>query len=76
MWITDLFVDSPCKPICACYCFLLLCMVISGAAGYSVPSLPENRDYALWKHPVQVDADMKSLALEKIEESVGASNVP
>lgn len=48
MWITDLFVDSPCKPICACYLFLVVCLMITGAAGYCVPALGEDRDYALW----------------------------
>jgi hypothetical protein len=48
MWITDLFVDSPCKPICACYLFLVVCLMITGAAGYCIPALGEDRDYALW----------------------------
>lgn len=52
MWITDLFVDSPCKPICACYLFLIVCMLITGAAGYCVPALGEERDYALWMNPI------------------------
>lgn len=52
MWITDLFVDSPCKPICACYIFLLLCLVITGAAGYCIPALGGDRDFNLWLDPI------------------------
>ena len=50
--------------------------MITGAAGYCIPALGEERDYALWKDPVQVDADMLRLAKDSIAKEVGASKVP
>ena len=72
MWITDLFVDSPCKPICLCYCWLLVCLFISGAAQFMVPALGGDRDYGLWMDDEQVSYDIYSLATEEISEKVGA----
>ena len=72
MWITDLFVDSPCKPICLCYGWLLICLIISGAAQYMVPSLGEEREYAIMMDPVQIDQDIYFLANQDIKERAGA----
>lgn len=71
MWITDLFVDNPCKPICACYVFLILCLMVSGAAGYMKPTLGSDRDYAIWMDPIQVNEDIRTLARADIKESLG-----
>lgn len=75
MWITDLFVDNPCRPICACYFFLVICLLASGAAGYMQPSLGSDRDYAIWMDPIQVNDDIHSLAKKDIEESLGSGVV-
>ena len=66
MWITDLFVDSPCRPICACYAFLMMCLLISLAAGFMRPALAEDRDYAIWMDPIQINDDMRNLAMEDV----------
>lgn len=52
LWITDVFVDTPCRPICLCYLWLVICLIISGAAQFMVPSLGGDRDYALWDNDV------------------------
>ena len=36
-----------------------------------VPVLGEDRDYNIWMHPVQIDADKYNLALEDIEKNQG-----
>jgi hypothetical protein len=69
--ITDLFVDSPCKPMCACYCWLILCLMISGGAGFMQPALGGDRDYNIWLDPVQIDYDMYTLANEDIAATQG-----
>jgi hypothetical protein len=71
MWITDLFVDSPCKPICGCYCWLLLCLMMSGPMGFMRPALGEDRDYAIWMDPVQIDNDILKLASADIQQASG-----
>lgn len=71
MWITDLFVDKPCLPIGSCYCWLFVCAIITQLAGYCVPVLGGDRDYNIWMHPVQIDADKYNLALKQIEDNQG-----
>ena len=77
MRITDFMVDRPCTVICISYFLLLVFAVITGAAGYMMPSLEggRNRDYLIWKHPLQVDKDTLDLADEFIRDTSGDAKV-
>ena len=75
MRITDYMVEHPCRIICASYVLLLLFAVITGAAGYMMPTLEggRGRDGNIWKDPIQVDADMLVLAQEYIRDTEGVA---
>lgn len=69
MWITNLFVDKPCIPICACYLWLVICLFVAGGAGWMTPVLGGSRDYNIWTDPVQIDWDIYSLAAKDISDA-------
>lgn len=39
------------------------------------PSLGSDRDYAIWMNPIQINDDMRNLAMEDVEESLGTGVV-
>lgn len=69
MWITNLFVDKPCIPICSCYLLLVICVFIAGIGNMMNPALGGGRDMNIWTDPVQVDFDIFTLAREDVTES-------
>ena len=54
MWITNKFVESPCKVMCSFYFVLIICGVLSVIFKYMVPKLAggRNRDFAIVHDPI------------------------
>ena len=79
MWITNQFVDKPCRVICSFYLVLVICGVISALARYMVPSLGGgggSRDFAIVDDPIQIDKDLFDLAQEYFTETGGEQIAP
>lgn len=64
MRITNLMLMHPCKVLCFSYLILIIFSAITLGLGYMMPSLEgtRNRDFAIFQHPYQVDADKLALA--------------
>lgn len=73
MKITDYMVDKPCTVICASYAILIFFAALTGAFGYMMPVLEgsRNREFLIWKHPLQVDYDKLDLAEEYVTNTKG-----
>ena len=73
MRLTNLMVDKPCKVICISYLLLVIFGILTGIFGYMMPVLEggRGREFLIWKHPLQVDADKLSLATEYITDTKG-----
>ena len=73
MQLTNFMVDKPCRVICISYLMLVIFGVLSGALGYFNITLQggRGRDFSIFKHPYQVDADMLILADEYIKDTKG-----
>jgi len=73
MWITDTFVEHPCKLLCGgmLLCFILTFLAISLNYFYLEPQ--HNRDYLIWNDPSVKAWDMQDLAKAYIEKNDGGS---
>ena len=69
-----MMVDSPCKVICCSYFLLIVFGVIAVMAGYVIPELGgdgRGREFNIWLDPLQVDADMLTLANDYVKDTSG-----
>ena len=74
MKLTDMMVDSPCKVICCSYFILIVFGAIAVMAGYVIPELGgdgRGREFNIWLDPLQVDADMLTLANDYVKDTSG-----
>jgi hypothetical protein len=73
MRITNFFVDSPCTVICSFYLILVICLFVTVAFSYMIPSLGggRSRDFAIVSSPIQIDNDIFNLAEEEMMATRG-----
>ena len=74
MKLTNMMVDKPCRVLCCSYLILIIFGVISVALGYCVPELSgdgRNREFNIWLDPLQIDADMLTLANDYVSDTSG-----
>ena len=78
MWITNVFVDSPCKVICSFYLVLLLSAIITVFASYMIPSLSgaRGRDFAIVDSSIQLENDLYYLANDYLVATKGDRIAP
>lgn len=73
MWITDIFIDHPCKLLC----LGMLCMVgltaLAVNLNYFDLEPTHNRDFLIWDDPSVKAWDMQDLAKAYIEKQDGGS---
>lgn len=71
MWFTNMYVESPCKPCCACYCILILLAAVSLMGGLLEPTLggEKGRDYGVTSSVEQKSWDRVILGNEYMKET-------
>lgn len=72
MKLTDLMVDRPCLPCCACYFILLICCMIAVPLNMITPELESERDWGIWDDQIQIDYDRMKLADQYVLDTQGS----
>jgi len=71
MWITNLFVESPCKVMLGGYAALIILAFLAISFGYfEVDDGESGRDFLIWNDPIVLDYTMLVAAEEFAEDNV------
>jgi len=77
MWITNLFVNSPCKVLSIGFLVMILISIIPIAAEfYIVSDGGSGRDFLIWDDPKVLDGDRYILAKEFVQNHTGLEEEP
>lgn len=73
MWITDMFIDHPCKFLSLGMLAMVILSWLANELNYFYLEPQHNRDYLIWDDPSVKAWDMQDLAKSYLEKEQGGS---